>query len=227
MRLIRRIATGMEIEGLRGALRKILGDYQLQSSLLEGCKGILEGEARQLERVRAEGQTRGVGVGVGVGTGRCLACGEGLTNKKQAGGTIRVEEQGRDEAERTAVVFLCRHAYHLSCLLPPANLPRRGAAKPSSALGPARVNTTTTQRQSARRAAVVMGGSGEGEKGLSEREAEGWGPAVRWAAQREAWEDKGRYAARLRLPIVRGKGKGCPACHGGSGAAEGMTTMLR
>lgn len=50
IRLIRRIKNGLEIPGLKEALIKILQDFHLQISLLEGCQTILNGDSMDLSR---------------------------------------------------------------------------------------------------------------------------------------------------------------------------------
>ena len=59
IRLIRRIKNGLEIPGLKGALIKILHDFNLQVSLLEGCQTIMNGDcadfARNLHRNQSSG----------------------------------------------------------------------------------------------------------------------------------------------------------------------------
>ncbi|GAA6038514.1 hypothetical protein JCM8097_004607 [Rhodosporidiobolus ruineniae] len=59
IRLIRRIKNGLEIPGLQQALIKILQDFQLQISLMEGCKSILYTDCRHLALALHDGQTNG------------------------------------------------------------------------------------------------------------------------------------------------------------------------
>ena len=59
IRLIRRIKNGLEIPGLKDALIKILQDFHLQISLLEGCQTILYGDSAELSRKLQNGQTGG------------------------------------------------------------------------------------------------------------------------------------------------------------------------
>ena len=59
IRLIRRIKDGLEIPGLKEALIKILHDFQLQISLLEGCQAILDGDSTDLANTRRKGQNAG------------------------------------------------------------------------------------------------------------------------------------------------------------------------
>ncbi|KAI3605006.1 vacuolar protein sorting 41 [Moniliophthora roreri] len=59
IRLIRRIKNGLEIPGLKEALIKILQDFHLQISLLEGCQTILDGDSSDLSRKLLKDQTSG------------------------------------------------------------------------------------------------------------------------------------------------------------------------
>jgi hypothetical protein len=59
IRLIRRIKNGLEIPGLKDALIKILQDFHLQISLLEGCQTIMDGDSADLSRRLQQNQTSG------------------------------------------------------------------------------------------------------------------------------------------------------------------------
>jgi vacuolar protein sorting-associated protein 41 len=59
IRLIRRIKNGLEIPGLKPALIKILQDFNLQISLLEGCHAILHGDSSDLAKRLHRDQTSG------------------------------------------------------------------------------------------------------------------------------------------------------------------------
>jgi len=59
IRLIRRIKNGLEIPGLKEAIIKILQDFHLQISLLEGCQAILDGDCSDLARKLQKDQTSG------------------------------------------------------------------------------------------------------------------------------------------------------------------------
>ncbi|KAG1823972.1 uncharacterized protein BJ212DRAFT_1585262 [Suillus subaureus] len=51
--------NGLEIPGLKEALVKILHDFHLQISLLEGCQTILNGDSSDLAKTRSKGQNSG------------------------------------------------------------------------------------------------------------------------------------------------------------------------
>ena len=59
IRLVRHIKNGLEIPGLKPALTKILRDFNLQVSLLDGCKTILDGDCADLAKKFYEDQTSG------------------------------------------------------------------------------------------------------------------------------------------------------------------------
>ena len=59
IRLIRRIKNGLEIPGLKPALIKILQDFNLQLSLLDGCKTILDGDCADFAKKFHKDQTSG------------------------------------------------------------------------------------------------------------------------------------------------------------------------
>lgn len=59
IRLIRRIKNGLKIPGLKPALIKILQDFNLQISLLEGCQAILHGDSSDLAKLLHRDQTSG------------------------------------------------------------------------------------------------------------------------------------------------------------------------
>lgn len=59
IRLIRRIRNGLEIPGLKEALIKILQDFHLQISLLEGCQAILGSDIAELSKNLLRNQTSG------------------------------------------------------------------------------------------------------------------------------------------------------------------------
>lgn len=69
IRIIRRIRNGLEIPGLKAALIKVLQDYNLQVSLMEGCKTILDSDCRNLALTLHDGQTNGF-----LWTGELMRC---------------------------------------------------------------------------------------------------------------------------------------------------------
>lgn len=105
IRLIRRIKNGLEIPGLKEALIKILHDFQLQISLLEGCQRILNGDCSDLARIRQKGQNGGFFLSE---KAVCPLCTELL----------------RRSPQDLLLLFLCRHIVHASCIDGTDNLSR-------------------------------------------------------------------------------------------------------
>ncbi|KAH7884097.1 hypothetical protein F5I97DRAFT_1814387 [Phlebopus sp. FC_14] len=105
IRLIRRIKNGLEIPGLKDALIKILHDFHLQISLLEGCQTILNGDCSDLAGIRQKGQNSGFFFGA---KATCPLCSEPLQGSPQD----------------LLLLFLCRHVVHASCIDGIDDLPR-------------------------------------------------------------------------------------------------------
>ena len=162
--LVRRIPAGMEIEGLRDALARLLREYELQDSISEGVARVLRGEVavgmaslhagqkrgfrfetqpssakaqRSRSKDHAERRARRKVHFANVRLGCCCGCGQ------------RFKDEPPDpELDPTApppvplIAFPCSHAFHLTCLLAymdpafarPARLP--AAISPSSSPTP-------------------------------------------------------------------------------------------
>jgi len=71
LQLIRHIPKGMEIIGLRDRLVKIIFDYNLQTSLREGCKEVLKADCVILAGRLYDGNRKGLRIG---DTTRCPTC---------------------------------------------------------------------------------------------------------------------------------------------------------
>ncbi|KAL1748674.1 hypothetical protein HDZ31DRAFT_79534 [Schizophyllum fasciatum] len=104
IRLIRRIKNGLEIPGLKEALIKILQDFHLQISLLEGCQAILNNDNMQLSQDLQRNQTSGFFL---TGKSTCPVCEESLQNNSRG----------------VVILFFCRHVAHASCVDGGDNLP--------------------------------------------------------------------------------------------------------
>ncbi|KAJ7087362.1 hypothetical protein B0H15DRAFT_843711 [Mycena belliarum] len=96
LRLIRRIKNGLEIPGLKEALIKILQDFHLQISLLDGCQAILNGDSADFARTLHRDQTAGFFLTAKIA---CPICTRALQETPQA----------------LIVLFLCRHVVHAAC----------------------------------------------------------------------------------------------------------------
>ncbi|KAG1877406.1 hypothetical protein F4604DRAFT_1757258 [Suillus subluteus] len=97
IRLIRRIKNGLEIPGLKEALIKILHDFHLQISLMEGCQTILNGDSSDLAKTRSKGQNSGFFM---KSRTICVLCTQPLQRSPQD----------------LLLLFLCHHVVHASCV---------------------------------------------------------------------------------------------------------------
>ncbi|KAF8076857.1 vacuolar assembling protein VPS41 [Lyophyllum atratum] len=122
IRLIRRIKNGLEIPGLKEALIKILQDFHLQISLLEGCQTIMNGDSSDLSRQLQSNQTSGFFL---TAKSICPVCSHALQENPQS----------------LLLLFLCRHVVHSHCASGGDQLPHqpdpalRGVGMGSAALG--------------------------------------------------------------------------------------------
>lgn len=114
----------------------------------------------------------------------CTSCGESLLSKPS-----ETFSSARQSPHR--VLFLCRHAYHLSCLVPNENIPQvKGVATVSDPSGSGLPPVLMTASQAGTR--------GDGI----------YGPARRHNEAEIEFEKKLRYEGRLKVVLRRG----CPAC---------------
>ncbi|EKM55080.1 uncharacterized protein PHACADRAFT_142974 [Phanerochaete carnosa HHB-10118-sp] len=97
IRIIRRIKNSLEIPGLKGALIKILHDFNLQISLLEGCQDICNGDCADLAQRFHKNQTAGFFLSE---KQTCPVCGDSLIESSQS----------------LLLLFLCRHIVHARCM---------------------------------------------------------------------------------------------------------------
>ncbi|KAI0068486.1 vacuolar assembling protein VPS41 [Artomyces pyxidatus] len=97
IRVVRRIRNGLEIPGLKGALIKILQDFNLQISLLEGCQAILHGDSSDLAERLHKDQTNGFFL---TAKTPCPICDLPIYDSPTA----------------VALLFLCRHVVHARCV---------------------------------------------------------------------------------------------------------------
>ncbi|KAL9044276.1 MAG: hypothetical protein Q9214_002575 [Letrouitia sp. 1 TL-2023] len=120
IKLLRRIPQGMEIQGLREGLMKMIREYELQYSISEGAARVLRSEVVAAIKERGAGQRKGIRFEIGevrrdplapslialgrkpkVEKGRCPGCGESFI----------------PEDPHIILSFPCRHIFHLPCLI--------------------------------------------------------------------------------------------------------------
>lgn len=99
-KLIKRIPPGLKIPNLRDALVKILQDFNLQVSLHEGCKTILDKDSIGLVHKQVRTQNRGYAV---TEDAQCNGC----------QGRLIVNDSRK---AKNLVCFGCQHFFHAICL---------------------------------------------------------------------------------------------------------------
>lgn len=108
MLLIRRIKDGLEIPGLKEALIKILQDFNLQISLLEGCQTILHTDVSTFSSSLFHSQTHGH-----LGSPQSTTC---LICSLPAFAAPHSPPLPSSKPDVT-LVYLCRHIVHASCAM--------------------------------------------------------------------------------------------------------------
>ncbi|KAF1946706.1 vacuolar assembly protein-like protein [Clathrospora elynae] len=150
IKLVRRIPEGLEIEGLRDGIGRMVREYEIQYSISEGVARVLRGEvAAGMDTLRA-GQKRGVKFEV-------IACGDrapGHEKHRHAKGQIDIEPKGVDPTtvaratakadKRTTAVSSTTNAPNLDPA--PAKAPE-GEAPPGHCVGCHRPFTLPTAEE--------------------------------------------------------------------------------
>ena len=118
VRLIRRIKNGLVIPGLQPALIKILSDFNLQISLLEGARAVLGSDAAALAHRLHAAQAAGFFLSART---PCPICKKPL----------------QDGTNSAGLLFLCRHVVHARCAAGEAmgNIPAPPSSRPGAPSG--------------------------------------------------------------------------------------------
>ncbi|TKA47811.1 hypothetical protein B0A49_13388, partial [Cryomyces minteri] len=133
--LVRRIPEGLEIEGLRDGIGRMIREYEIQFSISEGVARVLRGEvAMGMDTLRA-GQKKGVKFEVvhdrdgdvevyvnpveAPGEDKLRAAPEPVQVEKDVkpGFCVGCKKAFTEDEKETLIGFACGHVYHLSCLL--------------------------------------------------------------------------------------------------------------
>jgi hypothetical protein len=135
--LVRRIPEGLEIDGLREGLSRMIKEHELQHSISSGVARVLRGEVAAAQSTLRSGQRKGVKFDVihkgqdhvdvepsdapiGVGTDDTIIA----TTPKPAKGVpakpghcVGCQQPFHEEEQETLIGFACGHVFHLSHLL--------------------------------------------------------------------------------------------------------------
>ncbi|KAI9724991.1 MAG: hypothetical protein M1812_000267 [Candelaria pacifica] len=130
--LVRRIPEGLEIEGLRAGLSRMIKEYEIQSSISEGVARVLRGEvAIGMDKLRT-GQKKGVkfnsvhDIETHVVTDHAddgsnakeASAGNGKASKSyEPGHCVGCKKHFTEHEQETLVGFTCGHVFHLTHLL--------------------------------------------------------------------------------------------------------------
>lgn len=107
LKVIEQIPINLAIPRLQKSLVKIISDYNLQMSLQEGCKTILDNDCVLLSEKLTKGMRHAVRVNRG-DLGKCNMCSLTVFDPK-----VKAE----------IVIFFCGHVYHSHCLTARSGLP--------------------------------------------------------------------------------------------------------
>ena len=120
--LVRRIPAGLEIEGLREGLSRMIKEYEIQHSISSGVARVLRGEVAAAIAVRGSGQRKGIRFDI---------------SRSHHGTEAHESEKPKSHATKTKpghcaschksyaeignrqilIAFQCTHIFHLACLL--------------------------------------------------------------------------------------------------------------
>ena len=122
VKLVRRIPAGLEIEGLREGLSRMIKEYEIQHSISSGVARVLRGEVADAMAVRGAGQRKGIRFDVV--PPRTHHNPDEATNAKPHPAKIKPGHCAHclasytDNSKREIIIaFPCTHVFHLSCLL--------------------------------------------------------------------------------------------------------------
>ncbi|KAI4174491.1 MAG: hypothetical protein LQ343_002248 [Gyalolechia ehrenbergii] len=120
VRLVRRIPKGLEIEGLKKSLMRMIREYEIQHSISEGVARVLRGEVAAAMAEKGRRVNKGIKFEIGE------VYKDPITVQSRRGGQPRKIQKGHcpgcekafiPEDPQLLVSFPCRHTFHLPCLL--------------------------------------------------------------------------------------------------------------
>lgn len=118
--LIRRIPKGLEIQGLKGSLIRMIKEYEIQHSISEGAARVFRGEVAAAMAEKGKGVNKGMKFEIGE------VHKDPITVPSPKGGRPRKVQKGHcpgcdkaflPEDPDLLISFRCQHIFHLPCLL--------------------------------------------------------------------------------------------------------------
>lgn len=134
--LVKRIPSGIEIEGLKDGLKKMLREYDLQDSISSGASKILSSEVAINMEILRRGRRRGIKFDIPPAPRKAVRDDSQLDNTimpadaesgPKPGHCARCDKAFIGEDSEMLVGFACGHVYHTECLFKDENkapLPR-------------------------------------------------------------------------------------------------------
>ncbi|KAJ9651013.1 Vacuolar protein sorting-associated protein 41 [Neophaeococcomyces mojaviensis] len=140
--LVKRIPSGIEIEGLKDGLKKMIREYDLQDSISAGAAKVLSSEVAVNMDILRRGRRRGIKFDVpikpkvrdtkddlGISEITVLpAPGTHEQEETKPGYCATCEKAFTGDDSETLIGFACGHVYHVSCLFKdedPVSMPKR------------------------------------------------------------------------------------------------------
>ncbi|EDN97477.1 hypothetical protein SS1G_12002 [Sclerotinia sclerotiorum 1980 UF-70] len=120
IRLVRKIPEGLEIEGLREGLSRMIKEYEIQESISQGVARVLRGEVAMAQNTLRAGQRRGVKFDVTqqeIEVDSETQRPERQSHKHKPVHCISCKNAFVEGEIETLVGFACGHVWHLSHLL--------------------------------------------------------------------------------------------------------------
>ncbi|KAG9532275.1 WD domain-containing protein, partial [Aureobasidium melanogenum] len=129
--VVRRIPNGLEIEGLREGIGKMIREYEIQHSISDGVAKVLRGEVTSGMDVLRAGQKKAVKFEVThekldevevhadpvpIINGNDMDA-DGTDHSPKPGHCVGCKEAFHQDERETLIGFNCGHVFHLSCLL--------------------------------------------------------------------------------------------------------------
>ncbi|KAL8999645.1 MAG: hypothetical protein Q9169_001605 [Polycauliona sp. 2 TL-2023] len=120
VKLVRKIPEGLEIEGLKGGLKRIIREYEIQHSISEGVARVLRGEVAAAMADKGKGLNRGIKFEIGEIHKDPITMHNPRTGRPRQikkGHCPGCEKAFLPEDPELLISFPCQHVFHLPCLL--------------------------------------------------------------------------------------------------------------
>ena len=120
IKLVKKIPEGLEIEGLREGLMRMIREYEIQHSISEGVARVLRGEVAAAMAEKGNGQRKGIKFEIG------KVHKDPITDQKSKSDRPGKVEKGHcpgcekafiPEDPHILISFPCQHIFHLPCLM--------------------------------------------------------------------------------------------------------------